>query len=606
LSSSVSENIDKNEIKDSNVNKERQTFKYYKIVGMTCSRCEGTIEESVHTLTDVVHCDADYVKGLLKIAVSRDDMDSETILNRIRESGYEGREISRSSKLLFEIYPLLIAVFAFSILFLVGKRMSLLNRIPEIREEMSYPLLFVIGLITSLHCIGMCGGINLSQTGNLSDEISRFPTIRRSVRYNIGRMISYTILGGIVGGIGSVISLSLSLQSIIVITAGLVMIIMGLNMIGLMSSLKFLVPVLPGFLAGRIKSFSQKRNPLGIGLLNGFMPCGPLQSMQLYALSTGSVLSGAFSMFLFSAGTVPLMFLFGTIGIFFSKRFQKTIMKISALLIAVLGMGMVSRGLSLNGVLIHPQGVDKIAVDAAIARIEGDFQTVRSDVSPYGYEPIIVQAGIPVRWILEAGAGDITGCNNAIISREFGIRQGLSEGETVVDFTPEESGNFGFTCWMGMINSNILVVDDVSSFDPELLNSPTASSSVAIELIVPDFSAHDIDYAEISDGIQKSTLTIDQNGLEHSILVMQKDLKTLWKIETGRIDERGRTFVFPAFDAQLELSADTVQSIELSPAGDFYFYSWKGDFLGFVIAVDEIENVSHEEVLEKVKSYINK
>ena len=596
----------KNETKDSDVIKERQTVKYYKIIGMTCASCERTIEKGLNQLPYVVKCDADYVKGILIVELSEIEINPEIILQKISESGYEGKEISKEIKIFYEIYPMIIAGLIIVTIFIVSERTGILNRIPEIREEISYPLLFVIGLMTSLHCIGMCGGINLSQTGNRSNDISKLPTIKRSFKYNLGRVISYTILGGIVGGIGSVISLSLSLQSLIIIAAGLIMTIMGLNMIGLLSSLKFLVPVLPGFLTSRIFSLPKKRNPLVIGLLNGFMPCGPLQSMQVYALSTGSILSGAFSMFLFSIGTVPLMFLFGTMSIFFSKKLQKNIMKISALLIVVLGLGMISRGLSLNGIDINPQSADEIAVDAAIAEIEGDFQTVRSDVSPYGYEPIIVQAGIPVRWILEAGAGDITGCNKAIVSREFGIKQGLSEGETIVEFTPEDSGNFGFTCWMGMINSNILVVDDISSFDPELLNSSIASSSEAIELVIPDFSVADIEYAKISDGIQKPTLSVDVNGFEKSIIVMEKDLKTTWEIKTGSIDEKLQQIIFPSFNAQLDLRGNTVQNVEIAPNGDFYFYSWKGDYLGFVIIVESIESVSKDEILQKVNSYINK
>ena len=85
-------------------------------------------------------------------------------------------------------------------------------------------------------------------------------------------------------------------------------------------------------------------------MLNGLMPCGPLQTMQLYALGTGSAVSGALSMFLFSLGTVPLMLVFGAISGFLSKGYTKQILKFSGFLVIILGVIMGNRGLALAGV----------------------------------------------------------------------------------------------------------------------------------------------------------------------------------------------------------------------------------------------------------------
>ena len=70
----------------------------------------------------------------------------------------------------------------------------------------------------------------------------------------------------------------------------------------------------------KIYSNNGKHGPFYIGLLNGLMPCGPLQAMQIYALGTGSFVMGAASMFFFSVGTVPLMFGFGVLSSILSKK----------------------------------------------------------------------------------------------------------------------------------------------------------------------------------------------------------------------------------------------------------------------------------------------
>ncbi len=92
------------------------------------------------------------------------------------------------------------------------------------------------------------------------------------------------------------------------------MVVLGLKMLGIISKVPSPSRLFPAAVResfGRFGASFRKRGPFAVGLLNGLMPCGPLQTMQLYALGTGSALAGALSMFIFSAGTVPLMLVFG-------------------------------------------------------------------------------------------------------------------------------------------------------------------------------------------------------------------------------------------------------------------------------------------------------
>ena len=278
-------------------------------------------------------------------------------------------------------------------------------------------------------------------------------------------MISYTVVGGIVGALGSVISLSGGFRGIIQIIAGVFMVIMGVNMLDIFPWLRRFTLRMPKLFANRIDAEKGKsKSPLYIGLLNGLMPCGPLQAMQLYALSTGSPIAGALSMMLFSLGTVPLMFGLGALSSILSKKFTHKMMTTGAVLVAVLGLSMFSQGWSLSGFSgIAPVPASYGSAAGMDIVIKNDVQTVNSTLESGRYPAIAVQAGIPVRWIINAPQGSINGCNNRIFIPEYDIEYKFQTGENVIEFTPTEAGKFSYSCWMGMIRSSITVTDEDGS-----------------------------------------------------------------------------------------------------------------------------------------------
>lgn len=192
-------------------------------------------------------------------------------------------------------------------------------------------MLFITGLLTSIHCISMCGAINLIVVINNG----RKRNLKNPILYNIGRVLSYTIIGGIVGFIGSVFSINNTISGFIILIASVVMFLMALNMLGIikLKKIKFC-----NFKRGSHSAFV-------IGLLNGLMPCGPLQAMQVYALSTGSFINGALSMFLFGIGTVPLMLCTGILLNLVKGKGKIVINKIASVLILLLSLVMFNRAL---------------------------------------------------------------------------------------------------------------------------------------------------------------------------------------------------------------------------------------------------------------------
>lgn len=431
------------------------------IGGMTCVSCANKIEKKLLHTAGIKNAKVSFEDVTAKVSYDTDVISLNEITKVIEKLNYTvlaEKEKENHGKIISAV----IMIFA---IYIIMKHLGLSNlfyQFPEAEKGMEYGMLFFIGLLTSVHCIAMCGGINLSQCmpkGVKEGEQSRLSALRPSVLYNLGRVISYTMIGGIVGTLGSVVSFSGWAKGMIQIAAGIFMVIMGLNMLQIFPGLHKLTPRIPKAIAIKIyKKKNGSNSPLYVGLLNGLMPCGPLQAMQLYALSTGSPVKGALSMFLFSLGTVPLMFGLGALSSVLSQKFTKKVMTVGAVLVVILGISMFSSGMSLSNLSI-PANNNSQSSTAQTEIIDG-VQNVTTTLASGRYEPIRVQAGTPVKWTIKADPGTINGCNNRLIIPEYEIEKQLEVGENVITFTPTQTGEFQYSCWMGMIRSTITVTED--------------------------------------------------------------------------------------------------------------------------------------------------
>ena len=450
-----------------------------KIDGMTCISCENRLERVLKGANGVISAKVNYSKGIAIVTFDASVIRLSDIEKMIEELDYKvikpEQEINQTNGLQ-AVGAIVILLAVYMIISRFGG-FTFFNSFPEAKEGMGYGLLFVIGLLTSIHCVAMCGGINLSQcTSYQRAELSgnKLPNFRPSIQYNLGRVVSYTVIGGIVGALGSVISFSGTAKGFVAIAAGVFMVIMGLNMLNLFPWLRKFNPRMPKLFAVKINEQKKSNRPLYVGLLNGLMPCGPLQAMQLYALSTGDPFKGAMSMLLFSLGTVPLMFGLGAVSSILTQKFTHKMMTVSAGLVVTLGIFMFSNGMALSGFAMPftsnaLTNYDSPEYGAAAEIIDG-VQIVTTTLSSGEYEPIKVQAGIPVQWNIQAEPGSINGCNNRIIIPEYNIEKKLEPGDNVIEFTPDESGTIPYSCWMGMIRSQISVydnLDDQSQVLPE-------------------------------------------------------------------------------------------------------------------------------------------
>ncbi len=452
---------------------------FVRVSGMTCAHCEARVAKAAKSVSGVKSASASFSRGILTVSYDPEQANEDTLVaaleSAINASGYRFRGVVTKPQQLSKVIPIAIILLALYLILRYTVGFDFFGFIPKIDSTISLSALFVTGLLTSVHCVAMCGGINLSQSVGTGESGKN--RMRNPLLYNLGRVISYTVIGAIVGGIGSVLFLSETLKAILLSLAALGMLLMGLSMLGWLPW--WLTPRMPRFLSGRLGKAGAGKGPLVVGLLNGLMPCGPLQAMQLYALATGSALTGALSMFLFSLGTVPLMLGAGALFSSLKGKFAFVVQRVSAVLVVFFAIIMATNAFSLFGLggaaaaapakataaqaetggdSLLQQALDKGYLPATM---DGDVQKISADLDPSVYPFIIVQKGVPVELTITADESAITGCNQTVVFPAFDVKKALKPGDNVIQFTPDETGLIPYTCWMGMVDGRILVVDNL-------------------------------------------------------------------------------------------------------------------------------------------------
>ena len=417
---------------------------------MFCPHCEETVKRALTSAPSVLDANVSYEREQAVVHYDPEKTDASALRKSIEEAGYEAVSSGDTKLQIVSVLVLLLA------LYIIASRMGIMqvfSFFPRAEASLGIGALFVTGLLTSVHCIAMCGGINLTQS--VAAASCRKSILRANVLYQCGRVLSYTLVGAAAGGIGSVLTLNGTMKGAVAVLAGLAMLVMALNMLGVFRLLKRFRLQLPSGLHTALSGRVGGSSSFLIGILNGFMPCGPLQAMQIYALSTGSAVLGALSMLSFSLGTVPLMLGFGLISGRLNRKYRRVMLTVSAMLIFVMGLNMVGNGLALSGISL-PKKSDGAAVTAML---EDGRQTLRTEIDYGSYPSVRVRAGIPVDWTLVVPEGKLNGCNGELRIPAYDLDIVLQEGENRISFLPEEAGIFPYSCWMGMIQATIEVTD---------------------------------------------------------------------------------------------------------------------------------------------------
>jgi sulfite exporter TauE/SafE/copper chaperone CopZ len=435
--------------------------KRFKAKGMTCNNCENIISKQVKKIKGVKKIDIDYATEKVQVTYDVNKTNYKSIKKAIESKGYICEEDPGTKTL--PMWGWLLSVTGIVVVGYFALQYFDTIELPQISQNMSYGLLFIVGLLTGLHCVSMCGGFVVSYSTKGITEGKRPHDLH--LNYAIGKTLSYTMIGATFGLLGSIIAFTPVMRGIAGILAGLFLLLFGLKMLNIFPALRKIQFTTPEFIS-KYTGRQQKNNsnPLIIGLLNGLMiACGPLQAIYVMAAGTGSMVEGGKLLFVFAVGTLPVMLSFGYITSFMGAKATHKILKLSGVIVIILGLFMLNNGLILTG-----SGYDlKTIISTASGNIDdpsqqalkvnSDYQEIRMEVNRYGFEPdtFVLKKGVPVKWIIDGK--ELTGCNSAIQVPKLGLKFRIKSGIQTIEFTPNEAGTISWSCWMGMIRGSFIV-----------------------------------------------------------------------------------------------------------------------------------------------------
>lgn len=220
----------------------------------------------------------------------------------------------------------------------------------------------VLGLMGSLHCVGMCGPIAFMLP---VDRTNNYRKLFQVLLYHFGRLLAYGIIGLVFGLLGKGLYV-FGMQQKLSVIIGVAMIIIVLIPYRTFSQYNFSKPILNiiSKLKNRLGQELKKKSPdtfLTIGFLNGFLPCGLVYMALFGAIAMGNAAKGSLYMVLFGLGTVPLMTMAIYMSGFLQRSAKKRIQQLIPVFVVVIGVLFILRGMGLGIPYISPKPVTEMA-----------------------------------------------------------------------------------------------------------------------------------------------------------------------------------------------------------------------------------------------------
>ncbi len=447
-----------------------------RVTGMHCGTCENNVERALKRLRGVRKAKADY--GSETVVVTYDELrcNEYQFSEALKLKGYKCSTLPKPRPWrdgMVKLSRIIFGLLGIIAIFYAGSKIPTTESLPGLGQQASVGLLFIVGLLTSFHCVGMCGGFIVGYTAR--DAMGgKYSYALAHIAYGFGKTISYTAIGAVFGFAGSLISFTPSMKGGAAIAAGIFLVVFGLNMLHLLPHLRLFGIPMPRWLSRFVHSgFRKHKHPLIIGMLNGLMiACGPLQAMYVMAAGTGSPWEGARILLIFGLGTLPLLLGFGFLTSLISHHASDRILKVSGLIVVTLGLIMFNRGMILTGTGYDFQSVSMLIShklenleDSRLSKItdEGNSITLHMDVTQDGYHPsrFVIRRGKPVRWVIDVK--ELTECNRTIVVPKLDLEFELHLGEQTIEFTPDHAGIILWSCGMGMHRGEFESLDDTNS-----------------------------------------------------------------------------------------------------------------------------------------------
>ena len=308
-----------------------KTYTFH-VAGTHCASCKILIEDVLGEQDIVKSIQVNLKKETVEIKTESEQNAEEIasiLTEKIKSNGYTlsvdgfdkltmGKILKKDNDVIWKAIPI---GLSFLILFFLLQKSGILNI--GLGSKTTPATSFIIGLIASVSsCLAVVGGLVLSLSAKVSEnnEVDSKGDRKNFILFHIGRLLSFALLGGVLGTLGQAIGINFTFTAILGIIASLVMLFLGLSLTGILTKNHI---TLPSSFFGFFRKIEHKiLTPLLIGFGTFFLPCGFTQAIQVSALSSGSFMQGMLIMFAFALGTLPMLALlsFGSASFAQSKH----------------------------------------------------------------------------------------------------------------------------------------------------------------------------------------------------------------------------------------------------------------------------------------------
>lgn len=282
-----------------------KTYTFH-VSGTHCSSCKILIEDILGEQPNISNVHVDLKKETIRL--DADDTDQSKLAEFLTEKLHGHRYVisvekntdtKKDTSTIWQALPIGILFLA---LFFTLQKSGILNF--GIGGQTTPVTSFIIGLVASVSsCLAVVGGLILSLSAKIAEDDSN--NKKPFYLFHAGRLVGFAMLGGVLGLVGKGLGINYMFQAVLMILASFIMIGLGLNLIGIFKKSKFTLP--SGIFNFFRRVEHQTLAPLLLGVGTFFLPCGFTQSMQVAALSSGSLISGSLIMLFFALGTLPML-----------------------------------------------------------------------------------------------------------------------------------------------------------------------------------------------------------------------------------------------------------------------------------------------------------
>ncbi len=342
---------------------------------------------------------------------------------------------------------------------------------------------FITGLTTGgLSCMAVQGGLLASSlAGQLEQDIAQRTSQKKSAKrtsssprpalalpilaFLLAKLAAYTLLGALLGALGSLFELTPTLRAILLFGVGVFMLGNALRMLNVHPIFRYFSFEPPQAIRRWLRRTSREDNrwftPLMLGALTVFIPCGVTQTMMALAVGTGSAAQGAAILFAFTLGTSPVFFGLAYLATSLGARLEKHFNRVAAVLLIILGLVTVNSGLNLVGSPLSAEALSRNALQAlnppAPGQVADASNSLTLQVRDDGYFPaeLSARAGEPVT--LKLVTDNTFSCSRAFLIPALKVQRLLpATGTEIVEIPPQQPGTtLHFTCSMGMFTGVI-------------------------------------------------------------------------------------------------------------------------------------------------------